>query len=327
MSTDWVARAIAAVLVVWGCLAIQAAEAATCRDSRLVYSTDALERLIGEPAKVLADEAAFWEEPAQHYTRLWAEAVDYQIDYEKWRADVRSIAGLSENERSRHSLIELTEDIVVARRPFLERAIPFVCSYLPPGSNLDVSIYFTAHIPARSFLWEGIVINVAAPYWHGNPDNILNNLVHEIWHVGYAKNRDLRSEKNSVGTVRYDMLDTLQNEGTATYVGYRADGMFHAPDEKDYRLLEDPAAVSRLLAQVNHLFAQVDVLPADEMDRLTWERGVVDRAYYIVGAYMAQTIENALGGQALVDTIAAGPISFADLYNSLADAGEGIVFR
>jgi hypothetical protein len=328
MSPDWFLRAITLILLLCGSLAVHLARAATCTDANLVFSTATLESLLNEPEKILADEAAFWDkEPAQHYTRLWAEAVDYQIDYEKWRASVKSLADLPEKERSRHSLYQLTERIVDGRQRFLESALPFICSYLPAGANLDVSVYFTAHIPARSFLREGIVINVSAPYWHGNSDNILNNLIHEIWHVGYAKNRDLRSEEVSTDTVRYDMLDTLQNEGTATYVGYQADDIFHAPDEKDYRLLENATEVSRLLAVVNHLFAQVDVLSADELNRLTWQRGVIERAYYIVGAYMAQTIEDALGRQALVDTVAAGPVSFVRSYNSLVDAGREIVFQ
>jgi hypothetical protein len=312
----------------YGFLGMQVAAASSCTDAELVFSTATLESLINEPERVLAAEKEFWDtEPAQHYTRLWAEAVNHQIDYEKWRTKVGSLRDLSTEERSNHSLVQMTEGIVKGQRPFLERALPYICSYLPEGANLDVSVYFTAHIPARSFLWEGIIINVSAPYWHGNPDNILNNLVHEIWHVGYAKSRDLRTEAVTVDTARYDMLDTLHNEGFATHVGYRSDDIFHAPDEKDYRLLENPDDVSRLLGEVNNLFAQAGVLSVDELDRLTWERGVIGRAFYIVGAFMAQTIEDALGKRALVDTVAAGPITFVRLYNSVADAGQEITFQ
>ena len=328
MNLNWIVSALTLALGMYGFLGMHVAEAATCRDSKLVFSTATLESLINEPERVLAEEAEFWDrEPAQHYTRLWAKAVNHQIDYEKWRASVGSLSDLSNEERSNHTLVQMTEGIVKGQQPFLKRALPYVCSYLPEGANLDVSIYFTAHIPARSFLWEGIIINVSAPYWHGNPDNILNNLVHEIWHVGYAKSRDIRSEDVTVDATRYDMLDTLHNEGFATHVGHRSDSIFHAPDEKDYRLLENPEDVTRLLAEVNDLFAQVGVLSTDELDRLTWERGVIGRAFYIVGAFMAQTIEDALGKQALVDTVSAGPISFVMSYNSLAEAGRKITFQ
>jgi hypothetical protein len=58
-----------------------------------------------------------------------------------------------------------------------------VCSYLPADVNLDVPVHFTAFIPPRSMVTGGIVVNVAASYWNDNPDNILNNLVHETFHV------------------------------------------------------------------------------------------------------------------------------------------------
>lgn len=312
----------------YGFQGAQAEPAASCTDARLVFSTTTLESLVNEPERVLAEEREFWDrEPAQYYTRLWAEAVNHTIDYEKWRSSVASMKSLSKEERSDHTLVQMTDRIVGGQQSFLGRALPHICAYLPEGANLDVSVYFTAYIPPRSFLWEGIIINVSAAYWHENPDNIFNNLVHEIWHVGYAKSRELRSEEVTVDAARYDMLDTLHNEGFATYVGFRANDMFRAPDETDYRLLEDSAEVARLLGEVNSLFAQVDSLSGEELDRLTWERGVIGRAFYVVGALMAQTIENALGRQALVDTVDTGPLTFVELYNSVAGADRRITYR
>jgi len=110
-------------------------------------------------------------------------------------------------------------------------------------------------------------------------------------------------------------------------VGYRSNSIFHAPDEKDYLLLEDPDDVARLLRVINDLFAQVDVLSSDDLDRLTWDQGVIGRAFYVVGALMAQTIEDALGKQALIDTVSAGPINFINLYNSLANVDAKIIYQ
>ena len=304
------------------------AEVNSCTEASLVFSAEALETLVNEPDKVLDEEKSFWDEtPAQRYTQMWADAVNHDIDYEKWRNNVGSLQNLSDNERQNHPLVQVAGRIVEDQNTFLSKALPHICSYLPGAANLDVSIYFTAFIPARSFLWEGIVINVNAPYWHGNPDNIFNNLAHEIWHVGYAKNRDLRTEKVTIDEVRFDMLDTLQNEGTATYVGYQALKFFPAPDEQDYPMLEDPNEVNRLLGEVNDIFAQAGVIPGTDLERLSWEKGVIGRAFYIVGAFMAETIEKALGRQALVATISAGPISFADLYNSLVEVDQKLNYR
>ena len=133
------------------------------------------------------------------------------------------------------------------------------------------------------------------------------------------------------------MLDALQNEGMATYVGYEAASLFPAPDEVDYRLLENPKDVARLLREVNDLFARVGTVSVEELHRLAWQKGVTDRGYYVVGAVMAQTIDSRLGRAALIGTLSQGPLSFVRTYNSLvrgeervqipasaAETGEGI---
>lgn len=328
MRSDLITSVFALFLGVAGVIDTALAEIKSCTEANLVFSADALETLVNEPERVLDDRLAFWNNtPAQQYTQMWAEAVNYEIDYEKWRDNVKSLQNLSDGDRQHHPLVQIAEKIVDGQNIFLDRALPHICSYLPEAANLDVSVYFTAFIPARSFLWEGIVINVNAPYWHGNPDNIFNNLVHEIWHVGYAKIRDLRTEEVTVDEARFDMLDTLQNEGTATYVGYRALDYFPAPDEKDYPMLESADEISRLLGEVNYLFAKAGVLSSADLERLAWEKGVIDRAFYIVGAFMAETIENALGRPALVAAVSAGPITFAKLYNSLVEADQKLNYR
>jgi hypothetical protein len=43
------------------------------------------------------------------------------------------------------------------------------------------------------------------------------------------------------------------------------------------------------------------------------------KGFYIVGAHMAQTIENELGREALIQTVSDGYESFANTYNSIAD--------
>ncbi len=294
-----------------------------CLDARIEFDTGTLQKLVDEPQWVLDNEDLFWEqERAQQYTRLWAEGVDWDISYDDWRAQVASLVGLTDAERQANALLRMTDRILSVRGEFLRRAVPHICSFLPEASNLDISIHFTAFIPARSFLRDGIVINVAAPYWQSNADNILNNLVHEIFHVGYARARDNRTETPLQNEQLYDMLDALQNEGTATYVGYRALAEFPAPDDRDYPLLDDPGDRARLLSDLNELFARVGVDSLEEVQRQSWDLGVMQRAYYVVGAHMARTIDSRLGRDALVQTVWMGPRSFVRRYNSLAPEQE-----
>jgi hypothetical protein len=113
------------------------------------------------------------------------------------------------------------------------------------------------------------------------------------------------------------MMEYLQNEGLSTYVGYKALPIFPAPGEKDYHLLESPTEVTRLLNELNVLFDAVGTVSSEELRRAHWKTGIDGRAYYIVGAHMAGVIEDALGREALLQTITQGPRSFIERYNSL----------
>ncbi|PLX30751.1 MAG: hypothetical protein C0600_07565, partial [Ignavibacteria bacterium] len=163
-------------------------------------------------------------------------------------------------------------------------------------------------------------------YWKGNTQNILNSLVHELFHVGYSRNRQYRREQPGKDDQLFDMMESLQNEGTATWVGYQAQSLFPAPDEKDYSMLDDVDEVTRQLGEVNTLFAEVGSLPDREMKQMSWDIGVEQRAYYIVGAHMASVIERGEGRRALVHTIAMGPRAFIDTYNELVSGDRRIVY-
>jgi hypothetical protein len=164
-----------------------------------------------------------------------------------------------------------------------------------------------------------IVINIAADYWNNNADNILNVLVHEIFHVGYSYCRDMRTEGKLDNETLSGMLDNFQSEGVCTYIGYRALPLFPAPDEKDYKLLDDMAEVRRLLEDVNSVFSKVGEIPSEEIQKLAWEKCVIGRGYYVVGAFMCKVIEKQMGREALIETLTTGPVSFVKLYNSLVE--------
>jgi len=297
----------------------RAQETTGCLDSQVWFDTGTLEKIVRHPEAVIEEGGSFWEnEKPLYYTQVWAEAVNVGIPYIRWWQQVGALAELSEEERSRHPLLVMTDSIVNTQDAFLARAIPTVCSFLPEGMDISIPVYFVAFVPPRSFVSGGVVINVSARYWKGNVQNIFNNLTHEIFHVGYSHTRPGRTEAPFDDEALYKMLEQLQNEGTATYVGYRAASDFPAPDELDYQLLENPDDVARLFGEVNALFEAVGVVTDEELQRRSWRTGVTARGYYIVGAYMAQTIDSELGRDALIGTLEAGPATFVNLYNSLA---------
>jgi hypothetical protein len=165
-----------------------------------------------------------------------------------------------------------------------------------------------------------IVIDPLSSHYKQDPDRVFNLITHETFHLGYGYNRELRREKKLDDDFVYNtVLDGLQNEGIATYVGYRAREIFPNNDEPDYVMLEDPATVRRKLEKLNKLFGLIGTVSVDSLRGLAWDEGVMGRAYYVVGAHMARTIDEERGREALVETIAVGPLSFVDVYNEIAD--------
>lgn len=291
-----------------------------CEKSKITFNTETLEKIVNDPNAVLENEEAFWEdEKPQEYTRRWAEAVNYTIRYDEWREQIRNWAEIPPGERKSQVFMENATRIIKGKEVFLERALPHLCSYLPEDANLDITVHFTAFIPSRAFAMGEIVINIAASYWNNDADNILNALVHEIFHVGYGYCRDIRTEEKLEDETLYGMLDNFQNEGVCTYVGYMAQSIFPAPDEKDYTLLDNMADVDRLLKDVNTVLSKVGELSDEEIQKLAWEKCVIGRGYYVVGAHMCRVIEDKKGREALIETLLKGPVSFVRLYNSLVE--------
>jgi TRAP-type uncharacterized transport system substrate-binding protein len=62
-----------------------------------------------------------------------------------------------------------------------------------------------------------------------------------------------------------------------------------------------------------------DSSKAEELQKLSWDQGVMGRAYYVTGAHLCQVIDERKGRSALIDVYSKGPISIINLYNSIAD--------
>jgi hypothetical protein len=306
-------------------LCVPAGSSATCLDSKLSFETSALERLINDPAGVLAEAEAYWrDEPAQQFTLAWAERNGFTISRERWARQVEAFAELPLEARETSPLTQMATAVVERREAFLTDALRHVCSFLPADTDTGVPVYFTSFIPPRAFVTGGIVINVGASYWKHNADNVLNALIHEIWHVGYSRLRSGRTEAPPSSHQLYGILDQLQNEGTATYVASTAQSRFPAPDELDFTLLESNEDLDRSISSVNELLGRIGRLSERRLSRLSWELGVEDRAYYVAGAHMARTIDERLGRAELLRTIIRGPVSFAETYNSISGAARAV---
>lgn len=292
-----------------------------CQESRIIIDTSTLERIIYDPETILENEDAFWEEEKpQKYTKLWAEAVGYTIQFDEWREQIRDWAEMTPGERENHELLRNSKAIIEGKENFLRKAIPHLCSYLPVDADLNVTVRLTAFIPPNAFAWQDIMINVNSKYWQGRVENILNLLVHEIFHAGYSYCRELQEEKGTVDEAVYKMLDNMHSEGVCTYVGYRALPLFPAPDVEDYKMLKSQEEIERLLGDVDEAFSKVGE-DEEALREFVWERCIQGRGFYVVGAFMCQVIEEKKGRDGLIKTLVQGPVSFVRLYNSLVKEG------
>ena len=296
-----------------------------CLESKILFNTEALEKMVYDPEWVLENEEAFWSEyPSQRYTRDWAEQVKYPIDYEQWRATIREWSEVPEEKRLDMDFLRNAERIIKGRQVFIDKALPHVCSYLPDEADLDISVHFTAYVPPRAFAMGEIVINMTATYWNNNPDNILNTMVHELFHVGYSYCEELRGGEEE-GPLN-DILRNIHNEGVCTYIGYTAQDIFPAPDEKDYWMLNDPEDIQRHLKNVNEILSKIDAIPEEELSKLSWDTGVIDRSYYVTGAHMCRVIEEKAGKEIFKQTLLDGPKAFFETYNGLVAEKERLIY-
>jgi hypothetical protein len=296
-----------------------------CLESKIQFNTEALEKLVYDPEWVLENEESFWTQyPSQRYTRNWIDQVNYKMDYEKWRKTVRDWSEVPEEKRLGMDFLRNAERIIEGRQIFIEKALPHVCSYLPKEANLDISVHFTAYVPPRAFAMGEIVINMTATYWNNNPNNILNTMVHELFHVGYSYCENLRGgeEEGSLNGI----LRNIHNEGVCTYIGYMAQDIFPAPDEKDYVMLDNEGEVRRHLENANMILSKVGNIPEEELDKLSWEEGVMARSYYVTGAHMCRVIEGKSGTDVLKQTLVDGPGTFFESYNDLVPEKERLIY-
>jgi tetratricopeptide (TPR) repeat protein len=244
-----------------------------------------------------------------------------------WKARIQGYADLSLDERKRTSAMLTARRLLEQRDVFLRKALPHIRSFLPDSpAGITTTIFFTAETYPRAIgVGDNVVVDITNDYWQGSDSTLLNTVVHELFHVGYGWNICAQTDTPMANAALYAHLSTLQNEGLATYVAYKAQHLFPAPADQDYVLLDNHSTVGRARKLVNRLFSQAESFSAEKLRNEGWRIGVEQRAFYVLGAHMARSIDEKLGREALAETIARGPLSFVNAYNSLAHDDMRIV--
>ena len=286
----------------------------------LTYDTSSLDKIFADPASVIGDVTGFWEgEDAYRLLKSWHRYNNIPIDYDGWKQSVERVASIPMDERKQSPGYLLAIDIIGAKEAFFEKAVPHICSFLPARDlAISATAYFVAFTQSRAIgVGDRIAIDIFNPYFGGSKSTILNSMIHELYHVGFGHVQFGRTDPEFESPAVRRMLTDFQNEGITTYVAYKAQEYFPAPHEKDYSMLDDEEVVFKLLKKLNELLKEAASLPADRLAKESWDLGVENRAYYVVGAHMARTIDEKKGRDALKETIEKGPVTFIETYNRI----------
>lgn len=299
----------------------------TCSKSEVRFDTSSLKYIFLHTEEILSNPKAFWESDNayKNVARMYS-YMKREIPYEDWTQRIIEAAKSTKEERKANQYYLLAGEIEEQAEFFNSNAIPLVCSYLPTTSEPDISfvVYFTAYTGSYRFMYENnLIIDVTHERWNGSSKKMLNNLVRVAFDEGYRKCRDFRTEE-PLDNKLYSLLGYLQLQGISTYVGHQALDQFPAENIQDYSLFENPSEVTLLRNKLNDLFLKADTMSENDLRKSSVKIGIRGHAYPAVGAHMAKTIEGKLGRATLIDTIAKGPRSFVQTYNSVAEEDEKI---
>ncbi len=286
----------------------------------IVFDNSAIEAMYLHPQEILNNVDSFWNNnPAYKLTKLWHTINNVKIPYKQWTNKIKKNVNLTENQ-IKNNIAVINAGIIIEKQiDFNKNALPHIFSFLPKNSpEIKTNVYLlTGTVPYAFTTGDNIVIDVASPNFNKNPDRLLNILVHEVYHIGYAYTIAYRTEFE-YENINYEYLTNyLLSEGLANYVSYTAQNIFPNHDFEDYKMLENMKTVEKQIKKVNSLFSKAGTISDADLKKLSWKIGVLQRGYYVAGAFMAQTIDEKLGRDSLVNALCTGPRKFINLYNSL----------
>lgn len=318
-------------------LSVQVVGQDHCARYGIQFDSRSFERVYTAPQDILQDADTFRAQ--DRATSLLAEhrqRVNDPFDEADWIKKLEGIAKLSQQGRERQLPFTMYKRFIETRQSFCQQVAPWVLSHLPQGTNISATIYLTAlEHPAPAYAHSReIVISLSHPLFVGAStlhldtglSTIYNILAHELFHIGYWEDFGVSTEEHRQNEVVIDMLIALQNEGLATYVSYLLTENYPAPFEWSYYFVDSEVVVRRYIGQLNELLEIAETKPVgtayEDIYRRIGSFGYRRNGFYIVGAYLAKTIEAQLGREALIQTVGSGGFySFVRVYNSIAEEG------
>jgi hypothetical protein len=296
-----------------------------CLQSVIRFDDSSLEMLVLHPEAVLANPDAFWaSDSAYRRVKRWHQNVSLPIPQEQWNKWMQALKGVPVSDRAKNPQLVAARTTIQKEKEFNAKAIPYLCTFLPKDCpKLTTTIYFTTAIMASGFQMGNSIVIYGA---NADKDNLF---IHELFHQGFDQYKQKRLSANHQDSVISQIYGGLQNEGMATYVGYK--GLKEFPHcrtdliKDDYKMYENIEDVKSLLNAMNNLLTKAFTLTEKELNDSLWQVGSIDKAFYVVGCYMSKTVDEKLGRDALVGTITQKPVHFVQMYNSLVDENMRVI--
>ena len=226
-------------------------------------------------------------------------------------------------------LIKIIDDVQMLYKAHNREISNHILSFLPSKDGYDVNIYIIAlSVCTGCSMNDDIMVDIVASY-KSNAAHLLNSMIHEAFHNGYGYCNPnfvlLDSIPKNKKTFLRKILIYLQNEGMATYAGYTTRKIIPLQFKKDepnllsqdYSLLEDNSSVRKAISQVNYLIEKTNYMSLDSLDKVAWNLGVMQRSYYVTGAYISKTIEAKYGREHLAGLIKKDETVFIKEYNDI----------
>lgn len=291
----------------------------SCLQSEIRFDNSSIEKIVMHAEEILANPDAFWaSDSAYLLVKQWHQNISFPIPMDQWNKWIQDLKAVPINERAKNAQLMAAQTTIRNAKEFNEKAIPYICSFLPKDCpKITTTFYFTTAIVASGFQMKNSIVIYGS---NSDKDNLF---IHELFHRGFNQYDHIRFCSNHQDSVISQIYNDLQNEGMATYVGYKALKEFpHCRTDMlkdDYKMFENIEDVKSLINSMNDLLKKASVLSEKELKDSIWQLGSIDRAYYVVGCYMSKVIDEKLGRQALIETISLEPQSFLKKYNSLVD--------
>jgi hypothetical protein len=301
-------------------------ETCPCLQSNIRFNDSSIKMLILHPEEVLAKPDSFWaSDSAYQLVKIWHRNINLPVPMEQWKGWMQALVNTPAEERAKNPQLVASESMMQQAEEFNKKAFPYLCTFLPKDCpNINTTVYFTTAIMASGFQMGKKIILYGA---NADKDNLL---IHELFHQGFDSFRkDIHIGKSHQDSLINQIYSGLQNEGMATYVGYK--GLKEFPHcrtdmlKDDYKMFENQEDVKVLLNKMNELFKKAFTLEEKALQDSLWQVGSIDRAYYVVGCYMAKVIDEKLGREILVGTITKEPVHFVRVYNSLVDESIRVI--